>query len=165
MDKGINKEKYRFDCDSCIFLDKSRKQISDNGFCYRYGCNSRMKDRFICGWLVNGRNDRELRTMGCSDRNKLKVGMKFNIKSRFDENKKESWLYCGKVNGRYLCYKVDTNLYVYKLFDKGQFRGQTGKLISTFEIIEQNETQFEASKRVAKKRRRKYIEKNGKNII
>lgn len=165
MDKGINKEKYRFDCDSCIFLDKSRKQISDNGFCYRYGCNSRMKDRSICGWLVNGRNDRELRTMGCSDRNKLKVGMKFNIKSRFDENKKESWLYCGKVNGRYLIYRIDTKLFAYQLVSKDFFRGQTGNIKSTLEIIKQNETQFEASKRMAKKRRRKYIEKNSKNII
>lgn len=145
----------RIACADCCYLDKTEKV--QTGVMYKYGCRSNLAYRgHIVGWLSS---DNGLKQMGCSDWCKLPVGTKFRIKSRFDDTKKQSWLYCGKVNGRYLIYRIDTKLFVYQLVSKDFFRGQTGKLISTFEIIEQNETQFEASKRVAKKRKERYIEK------
>lgn len=62
-------------CAECCYLDKTRKQNSNNGTsCFCYGCNARTHDKFICGWI---RNDNELKTMGCSDCNKIKVGTSF----------------------------------------------------------------------------------------
>lgn len=148
-------------CENCCYLDKTEKV--QTGVMYKYGCRSNLAYRgHIVGWLSS---DSGLKQMGCSDWCKLPVGTKFIIKSRFDDTKKESWLYCGKVNGRYLIYRIDTKLFVYKLVNKDFFRGQAGNIKSTLEIIKQNEIQFEASRRIAKKRRRKYNEKNGKNII
>lgn len=155
MAKGINKEKYRFDCDSCIFLDKSRKQISDNGFCYRYGCNSRMKDRFICGWLVNGRNDRELRTMGCSDRNRIKVGTEFLLNGT-------NCFYCGSIqtkNGkRYLVYNASTyvqNGFYVDVVEQGWFSEHIKDIV----IKCQTKEQIEALKQKARFYKKRIMER------
>ena len=84
-----------------------------------------------------------------------------NLESKADlmTPKKQSWLYCGKVNGRYLIYQIDTKFFVYQLVSKDFFRGQTGDIKSTLEIIKQNEIQFEASRRMARKRKKRYMEK------
>jgi hypothetical protein len=90
-------------CKDCVYLDKTRKQ---NGFnnvgCFRYGCNARSCDKFICGWI---RNDNELKTMGCGDCNKIKVGTSFifnNVRC----------FYCGsiqtKCGRKYLIYNAST---------------------------------------------------------
>ena len=147
-------KKLKYCCASCVFLNKENKTEEPN--CYTYEC-LRTPRQHVVGWM---HSDNELKTMGCSNWCKLKVGTKFRIKSRFDDNKKESWLYCGKVDGRYLIYKQDTKFFVYQLVSKDFFRGQTGAIKSIFEIIKQNETQFEASKRIAKERRKRYIGKN-----
>lgn len=51
-------------CKECDFLDKSRKVWDDKHYCYRYGCNKRIKDKYICFWCVN---DSDLKKGGCSD--------------------------------------------------------------------------------------------------
>nr|DAH44186.1 MAG TPA: hypothetical protein [Caudoviricetes sp.] len=39
-------------CAECCYLDKTRTQNSNNGTrCFRYGCNARVYDKFICGGL------------------------------------------------------------------------------------------------------------------
>lgn len=96
MAKGIT-------CAECCYLDKTRKQNSNNGTsCFRYGCNARIHDKFICGWI---RNDKELKTMGCSDCNKIKVGTSFLLNGT-------NCFYCGSIqtkNGkRYLVYNAST---------------------------------------------------------
>lgn len=148
MDKRL-----KYCCESCVFLDKQNK--IDEDYCYTYGCLRTPRKQLI-GWM---HSDNELKTMGCSDWCKLPVGTKFRIKSRFDDTKKQSWLYCGKVNGRYLIYQIDTKFFVYQLVSKDFFRGQTGDIKSTLEIIKQNEIQFEASRRMARKRKKRYMEK------
>lgn len=50
-------------CAECDYLDKTRKQYNETHYCYRYGCDYRGTDKFICGWLLN---DNGLKTMGCS---------------------------------------------------------------------------------------------------
>ena len=90
-------------CAECCYLDKTRKQDSKNGTsCFRYGCNARIRDKFICGWI---RNDKELKTMGCSDCNKIKVGTNFLLNGI-------NCFYCGSIqteNGkRYLVYNAST---------------------------------------------------------
>lgn len=75
-------------CAECCYLDKTRKQNSNNGTsCFRYGCNARTYDKFICGWI---RNDNELKTMGCSDCNKIKVGTSFLFNGT-------NCFYCGSI--------------------------------------------------------------------
>lgn len=96
MAKGVT-------CAECCYLDKTRKQNSDNGTsCFCYGCNARTHDKFICGWI---RNDNELKTMGCSDCNKIKVGTSFLLNGI-------NCFYCGSIqtkNGkRYLVYNAST---------------------------------------------------------
>lgn len=90
-------------CAECCYLDKTRKQNSNNGTsCFRYGCNARTYDKFICGWI---RNDNELKTLGCSDCNKIKVGTSFLLNGT-------NCFYCGSIqtkNGkRYLVYNAST---------------------------------------------------------
>lgn len=90
-------------CADCCYLDKTRKQYGNNGTgCFRYGCNARIRDKFICGWI---RRDNELKTMGCSDCNRIKVGTSFLLNGT-------NCFYCGSVqteNGkRYLVYNAST---------------------------------------------------------
>lgn len=51
-------------CATCANLDKSRKKWNDSHYCYLYGCKSRGKDGYVCGWC---RDDKELKLQGCSD--------------------------------------------------------------------------------------------------
>lgn len=148
MDKGLN-----ICCAECIFLNKQNK--IDGGNCYSYGCLKVPRTQIV-GWM---HSDNELKTMGCSDCNKITPGDIFVIKSRFDDTERETWLYCGKINNKYLIKKLKTKLYVYQIVEREHFRGQTGKLVSTFEIIEQTEQQKEFHKRLAKNVKRRYMEK------
>lgn len=146
MDKRL-----KYCCASCVFLDKENK--IDEEFCYSYGCLRTPRKRIV-GWM---HSDSELKTMGCSDWCKLPVGAKFIIKSLFTD-KQETYLYCGMVDGKPLLYgKIERK---YRIVSKDCLRAQTGALKTNVKIVQQNETQFEASKRVAKKRRKRYIEQN-----
>ena len=146
-------------CAECIFLDKARKKESENGTsCFRYGCNARMKDGYICGWI---REDKELKTMGCSFCNRLKVGTKFVVNSRFS-NKSKRFLYCGKIQGRPLLYCYEEQKC--RTVAKDYLRAQTEKIKTNISIVKQNEIQFESSRRKAKQRRRRYIEDVEENM-
>lgn len=90
-------------CQDCVYLDKTRKQNGfNNSGCFRYGCNARIVDNFICGWISK---DSELKKMGCSDCNRIKVGTSFTFN-------KTKCFYCGSIqtkNGRmYLIYNAST---------------------------------------------------------
>ena len=56
-------------CYYCKHLDRSRKQYSEDKYCFRYGCNSR--DLFVCGVIISSytdnQRDEELKNQGCSD--------------------------------------------------------------------------------------------------
>lgn len=142
-------------CGDCIHLDKTRKRNGNNNVgCFQYGCNSSLNDAYICGWI---REDKELKTMGCSWCNKLKVGTKFVVNSRFSDKSKK-FLYCGKVHGKPLLYCYEEQKY--RIAPRDYLRTQTGKIKTNVSIVRQSEEQFEASRRIATKRRKRYIEIN-----
>lgn len=141
-----------WDCYNCIYLDKSRKQKSKNGtVCFRYGCNARLKDSYICGWI---RKDNELKTMGCSDSNKIRVGTAFLLNG-------VQCLYCGSIGSsagkRYLLYNASTyvsNGYCVDAVKEDWFKNNIKKI----EIMEQTEEQNVSRKRQARFYKRRYIE-------
>lgn len=144
-------KKLKYCCVSCVFLNKENKIEEPN--CYTYEC-LRTPRQHVVGWM---HSDSELKTMGCSDWCSLPVGTKFIIKSRFTD-KQETYLYCGMVSGKSLLYgKTERK---YRIVSKDCLRASTGVLKTNVKIVPQNEIQFEASKRIAKKRRRRYIEQN-----
>jgi hypothetical protein len=83
-----------------IYLDKSKKE---NGNCgtYIYGCKC-INRNTVAGYM---RKDSELKTMGCSYCNKIKVGTSFTLN-------KTKCFYCGSIktkHGRkYLIYNAST---------------------------------------------------------
>lgn len=86
-------------CKDCVYLDKTRKQNGfNNSDCFRYGCNARIVDKFICGWISK---DSELKKMGCSDCNKLYYGTVFQIKES-----PYKYIYLGKVEGKRCLHNI-----------------------------------------------------------
>lgn len=53
-----------FSCKDCDHLDKSRKQWHPSHYCYRYGCDQRDKEGYICFWCLS---DKDLNTGGCGN--------------------------------------------------------------------------------------------------
>lgn len=149
---GVVETMRTWDCYNCIYLDKSRKQKSKNGtVCFRYGCNARLKDSYICGWI---RKDNELKTMGCSDSNKVKAGTAFLLDG-------VQCLYCGSVGSgagkRYLLYNASTyvsNGYCVDNVKEDWFQ----KNIKKIQILKQTEEQLNRNRKRAKFYKRRYIE-------
>jgi hypothetical protein len=87
-------------CARCCYLDKTRKEMTTGGV-FRYGCNAGQRE-FICGYI---KGDSELKTMGCSYCNRIKVGTSFLLNGT-------KCFYCGSIqteNGkRYLVYNAST---------------------------------------------------------
>lgn len=145
-------------CNNCIYLDKTRRQESKNGTnCFRYGCNTRI-DGHICGWITQ---DKELKTMGCSDSNKVRVGTEFIVANRYKKQIK-TFLYCGKINGRPLLYCLEEQKY--RIVSTNYLRTQAGKLKDNIRVVAKSEEQFKRNKRKAKQKRRRYIEDVEENM-
>lgn len=102
----------RLNCENCIYLNMHKKETTENGYNYRYGCE-KQESGYIPFWLVHNRHDIELITGGCSDCNRIGMGTLFKLKS---EEHLYTILYCGKVNGEYLLY--NQNLKTFKLVEK-----------------------------------------------
>lgn len=149
---GVVETMRTWDCYNCIYLDKSRKQKSKNvTVCFRYGCNARLKDSYICGWI---REDSELKTMGCSDSNKIKVGTAFLLDG-------VHCLYCGSIGSgagkRYLLYNASTyvsNGYCVDNVKEDWFQ----KNLKKIQILKQTEEQLNRNRKCAKLYKRRYIE-------
>ncbi|MFR2035901.1 MAG: hypothetical protein ACLS3T_04460 [Anaerobutyricum sp.] len=144
-------------CAECCYLDKTRKQNSNNGTsCFRYGCNARTHDKFIYGWI---RNDNELKTMGCSDCNKIKVGTSFLLNGT-------NCFYCGSIqtkNGkRYLVYNASTyvsNGFYVDVVEQKWFSEHIKDIIIEYQTKEQIES-LKQTARFYKKRIIKREEEN-----
>lgn len=136
-------------CAECCYLDKTRKQNSNNGTsCFCYGCNARTHDKFICGWI---RNDNELKTMGCSDYNKIKVGTSFLLDGT-------NCFYCGSIqakNGkRYLVYNASTyvsNGFYVDVVEQNWFSEHIKDIVIEYQTKEQIEA-LKQTARLYKKR-------------
>lgn len=124
-------------CAECCYLDKTRKQGGNNGTgCFRYGCKARIREKFICGWVSN---DNELKTMGCSDCNRIKVGTSFTLN-------KTKCFYCGSIqtkNGRmYLIYNASTyvqNGYYVDVVEQNWFSEHIKEIVIEYQTKEQIE--------------------------
>lgn len=149
---GVVETMRTWDCYNCIYLDKNRKQKSKNGtVCFRYGCNAGLKDSYICGWI---RKDSELKTMGCSDSNKIKVGTAFLLDG-------VQCLYCGSIGSgagkRYLLYNAST--YVYNGYCVDNVKEDWfQKNLKKIQILKQTEEQLNRNRKRAKLYKRRYIE-------
>lgn len=142
-----------WDCYNCIYLDKTRRKEGNNGNgCYMYGCNNRFSGNgYICGWI---RKDNELKTMGCSDSNKIRVGTAFLLDG-------VHCLYCGSIGSgagkRYLLYNASTyvsNGYCVDDVKEDWFERNLNKI----RILKQTEEQFSENRKFARLYKRRYIE-------
>ena len=144
-------------CAECCYLDKTRKQNSNNGTsCFCYGCNARTHDKFICGWI---RHDNELKTIGCSDCNKIKVGTSFTLN-------KTICLYCGSIqteNGRmYLVYNASTyvsNGFYVDVVEQNWFSEHIKDIVIEYQTKEQ----IEALKQTARFYKKRIIKREEEN--
>lgn len=114
---GVVEEMRTWECYNCIYLDKSRKQTGKNGTgCFRYGCNARLTDSYICGYMGK---DNELKTMGCSNSNILHFGTEFTVGIY-------QILYLGSYNGKRILYNLNTKKH--KFVDNEWLKKQKGKI-------------------------------------
>lgn len=146
-------------CYDCIYLDKSRKEKSENGTdSFRYGCNSETKNCFICGWILK---DNELKTMGCSRSNKIRVGTIFLLDGT-------NCLYCGSLNNgktkRYLVYNASTYVSNGYCVDSVE-QNWILKNLKKIKFLKQTEEQFNGNKKRAKFYKRRFIEMEKENNI
>lgn len=122
-------------CAECCYLDKTRKQGGNNGTgCFRYGCKARIREKFICGWVSN---DNELKTTGCSDCNKIKVGTSFLFNGT-------NCFYCGSIQTkkwkRYLVYNASTyvsNGFYVDMVEKNWFSEHIKDIVIEYQTKEQ----------------------------
>ena len=147
-----------WDCYNCIYLDKTRRKEGNNGTgCYMYGCNQRLSSNgYICGWI---RKDSELKTQGCSDSNKIRVGTILMCETEKDKSKIRRWktlLYCGKVNGKVLLYCLEERKC--RIVSSDCLIIKNGKIKTNMSIIFQTEEQFKRNKERARFYKRKYME-------
>lgn len=144
-------------CEECCYLDKTRKQGGNNGTgCFRYGCNARIREKFICGWI---RSDNELKTMGCSDCNRIKVGTSFTFN-------KTKCFYCGSIQtkkGRmYLIYNASTyvsNGFYVDMVEQNWFSEHIKDIVIEYQTKEQ----IEALKQTARFYKKRIIKREEEN--
>lgn len=144
-------------CAECCYLDKTRKQNSNNGTsCFRYGCNARTHDKFICGWI---RNDNELKTIGCSDCNKIKVGTSFLFNGT-------NCFYCGSIQTkkwkRYLVYNASTyvsNGFYVDVVEQNWFSEHIKDIVIEYQTKEQ----IKALKQTARLYKKRIIKREEEN--
>lgn len=144
-----------YSCSSCIHLQKEDPIISGEMALYR--CTSQKRNGRCVGWVEVKRPDKGMRVQGGSCCNRLYPGDKLEIKSHFSDSRLR-YLYCGKVGNKYLLHRTSTGGYME--VDKGYLRGQTGNISNRIKCVEQNPAQLEASKRMAKKRKAKWLKEN-----
>lgn len=143
-------------CKDCVYLDKTRKQNGfNNSGCFRYGCNARIVDKFICGWISK---DSELKKMGCSDCNRIKVGTSFTLN-------KTKCFYCGSIqtkNGRmYLIYNASTyvqNGFYVDIVKQNWFSEHIKEIVIEYQTKEQ----IEAIKQTARYYKKRIEERENK---
>lgn len=143
-------------CKDCVYLDKTRKQNGfNNSDCFRYGCNAGIVDKFICGWISK---DSELKEMGCSDCNRIKVGTSFTLN-------KTKCFYCGSIqtkNGRmYLIYNASTyvqNGFYVDIVKQNWFSEHIKEIVIEYQTKEQ----IEAIKQTARYYKKRIEERENK---
>ena len=139
-------------CSVCIHLQKEDPIISGQMALYR--CTSQKRGGRVVGWCPVGKFPKN---MGCSCCNRLYPGDQIEIKSYFNDSGTR-YLYCGKVGDKYLLYRINNRGCIE--VDRDYLRGQTGNISNRIRIVMQDKTQLEASKRMVRKRKARWMERN-----
>lgn len=154
---GVVKSMRNLSCAECCHLRKDKKEETKENKFYRYGCSNTAYG-YIIGWISK---DSELKTMGCSDCNRIEIGTLFKLIS---ETHTYTILYCGKVNGKYLLY--NQNLKTFKLVKKEWL----SEHIKRIQFCECNDTKMNTKqdkirfrKKVAKAKKERYIREHDCN--
>lgn len=147
----------KISCAECCYLNKNKKEQTKEQKFYRYGCSNNLSG-YIIGWISK---DSELKTMGCSDCNRIEIGTLFKLKS---EEHTYTILYCGKVGNEYLLY--NQNLKTFKLVKSTWI----SEHIKRIQFCECNDTKYntrkdkiEFRKKIAKAKKERYIREHGCN--
>ena len=153
---GVVESMRKMGCAECCYLNKAEKEESVLNS-YRYRCMLSGRD-YIVGSI---QKDSELKTMGCSDCNRIEMGTLFKLKS---EEHTYTILYCGKVNNKYLLY--NQNFKTFKLVEKEWL----SKHINRIQFCECNDTKMNTRedkirfrKKIAKVKKERYIMEHGCN--
>jgi hypothetical protein len=153
---GVVKSMRKISCAECCYLNKAEKEESILNR-YRYRCMFSRRD-YIVGSI---QKDSELKTMGCSDCNRIEIGTLFKLKS---EEHVYTILYCGKVGNEYLLY--NQNLKTFKLV-KSTWISEHIKRIQFCECNDTKmnirEDKIEFRKKLAKAKKERYIREHGCN--
>lgn len=135
-------------CAECCYLNKNKKEQTKGQKFYRYGCSSNNLSGYIIGWISK---DSELKTMGCSNCNRIKVGTSFLLNGI-------QCFYCGSVqteNGRrYLVYNASTyveNGFYVDVVEQNWFSEHIKDIVIEYQTKEQIEALKQTS-RLYKKR-------------
>lgn len=147
----------KISCAECCYLNKNKKEETKEKKFYRYGCSNNLNG-YMVGWISK---DSELKTIGCSDCNRIEMGTLFRLKS---ESNLYTILYCGKVNGKYLLY--NQNLRTFKLVEKVWL----SERINRVQFCECDDTKMNTKedkirfrKKLAKVRKERYMREYGRS--
>jgi hypothetical protein len=147
---GVVESMRKLSCAECCYLNKAEKEENILNR-YRYRCMFSRRD-YIVGSI---QKDSELKTMGCSDCNRIEAGTLFKLKS---EEHVYTILYCGKVGNGYLLY--NQNLKTFKLV-KNTWISEHIKRIQFCECNDTKmvtkEDKIEFRKKLAKDKKERYI--------
>lgn len=151
---GVVESMWKMSCAECCYLDKSKKEMGKYGS-HIYGCKS-INRNSVVGYI---KKDSELKTMGCSYCNKIKVGTSFTL------NKTECF-YCGsiktKYGRKYLVYNASTyvqNGFYVDMVEQNWFSEHIKEIVIKCQTEEQNEA-LKQTARLYKKRIIKREEEN-----
>lgn len=153
---GVVESMRKISCAECCYLNKNEKIEEGIVNCYKYKCMSSRRE-YIIGCI---RKDSELKKMGCSDCNRIKVGTSFTLN-------KTKCFYCGsiqtKCGRRYLIYNASTyvqNGFYVDMVEQNWFSEHIKEIVIEYQTKEQ----IEAIKQTARyyKKRIKEREKRYK---
>lgn len=145
----------KLSCAECCYLNKNKKEQTKEQKFYRYGCSNNLSG-YIIGWISK---DSELKTMGCNNCNRIKVGTRFTLN-------KTKCFYCGSVQTesgkRYLVYNASTyvqNGFYVDMVEQSWFSEHIKDIV----IERQTEEQIEALKQTARLDKRRVIKREEEN--
>lgn len=151
---GVVESMRKLSCAECCYLNKAEKEEGILNR-YRYRCMFSRRD-YIVGSI---QKDSELKTMGCSDCNRIKVGTRFTLN-------KTKCFYCGsiktKCGRRYLVYNASTyvqNGFYVDVVEQNWF----SKHIKDIVIEYQTKEQIEALKQTARLYKKRVIKREEEN--
>lgn len=153
----------KLSCAECCYLNKNKKEQTKEQKFYRYGCSNNLSG-YIIGWISK---DSELKTVGCSDCNRIKVGTSFLLNGT-------KCFYCGSIqtkNGRmYLIYNASTyvqNGYYVDAVEQSWFSEHIKDIVIEYQTREQIEalkqTAILYKKMIIKREKERYMRGHGCN--